>query len=201
MKKYYDLANIAILGVCIVVLYNQNNKTKEENAVLVSNQKAFMAENSALKDENRVFKFTVEQLNYSNDSILQEMNKVRKSLSIKDKNLNQIQYITSEITKVDTLVFRDTIFQEPSLDIDTTLNDEWYNLRLHLKYPSTIVTTPSFRSDKYILVESVKETVNPPKKFWLFRLFQKKHTVLKVDVVEKNPYIKNKDSRFIEILK
>lgn len=201
MKKYYDLAIIAILGVCIVLLYNRNNKTKEENAVLISNQKAFMAENSALKNENRVFKFTVEQLNYSNDSILQEMNKVRKSLNIKDKNLNQIQYITSEITKVDTLVFRDTIFQKPSLDIDTTLNDDWYNLRLHLKYPNTIVTTPSFTSEKYILVESVRETVNPPKKFWLFRLFQKKHTVLKVDVVEKNPYIKNKDSRFIEILK
>lgn len=201
MTKHYDLAIIAILGVCIVLLYNRNNKTKEENAVLVSNQKAFMAENSALKDENRVFKFTVEQLNYSNDSILQEMNKVRKSLNIKDKNLNQVQYITSEITKVDTLVFRDTIFQDPSLDIDTTLSDEWYNLRLHLKYPSTIVTTPSFNSEKYILVESVRETVNPPKKFWLFRLFQKKHTVLKVDVVEKNPYIKNKDNRFIEILK
>ena len=52
----------------------------------MSNQKAFIAENSSLKEENRVFKFTVEQLNYYNDSILQKMNEVRKELKIKDGN-------------------------------------------------------------------------------------------------------------------
>lgn len=52
----------------------------------MSNQKAFIAENSSLKEENRAFKFTVEQLNYYNDSILQKMNDVRKELKIKDCN-------------------------------------------------------------------------------------------------------------------
>ena len=65
----------------------------------MSNQKTFIAENSFLKEENRVFKFTVEQLNYYNDSILQKMNEVRKELKIKDSNLKQMQYILSEATK------------------------------------------------------------------------------------------------------
>ena len=52
----------------------------------ISNEKAFIAENSSLKNENRVFKFTVEQLNYYNNSILQKMNEVRKELKIKDGN-------------------------------------------------------------------------------------------------------------------
>ena len=66
--------------------YNRNQDLKDEISVSMSNQKAFIAENSSLKEENRVFKFTVEQINYYNDSILQKMNKVRKELKIKDGN-------------------------------------------------------------------------------------------------------------------
>ena len=46
-----------------------------------------------------------------------------------------------------------------------------------------------------------KETVNPPKKCFILRGFQKKHKVVEVVVVEKNTYIKNKQQRFIEIVK
>ena len=56
----------------------------------VSNEKAFIAENSSFRDENMVFKFTVEQLNYYNDSILKKMNDVRKELKIKDGNNAEI---------------------------------------------------------------------------------------------------------------
>ena len=59
-------------------------------SISVSNEKAFIAENSSLKNENRVFKFTVEQLNYYNDSILQKMNEVRKELKIKDFNNTKV---------------------------------------------------------------------------------------------------------------
>ena len=167
----------------------------------MSNQKAFIAENSSLKEENRVFKFTVEQLNYYNDSILQKMNDVRKELKIKDDNLKQMQYLLSEATKKDTIVFRDTLFREPTLNIDTLIGDKWYQMRLGLKYPSTITTDPKFVSEKYIMVDYKKETINPPKKFFLFRWFQRKHTILEVNMVERNPYIENKNNRFIEIIK
>ena len=39
------------------------------------------------------------------------------------------------------------------------------------------------------------------KKLWLCRLFQKKHTILVVDVFDKNPYVNTDYIRFIEILK
>lgn len=191
------LVSLAI-GSC--VLYNKNQNLKEELSISISNEKAFIAENSSLKNENRVFKFTVEQLNYYNDSILQKMNDVRKELKIKDGNLKQMQYLLSEATKKDTIVFRDTLFREPTLDIDTLVGDKWYQMRLGLKYPSTITTEPKFVSEKYIMVDYKKETINPPKKCWLLRLFQKKHKVVEVNVVEKNPYTENKQQRFIEII-
>lgn len=203
VKKYVGIGIVILVGLLAIstyTLYNRNQNLKEEISVAMSNQKAFIAENSSLKEENRVFKFTVEQLNYYNDSILQKMNEVRKELNVKDKDLKQMQYLLSEATKKDTIVFRDTLFREPLLNIDTLIGDKWYQMRLGLKYPSTITTAPTFISEKYVVVDYKKETINPPKKCWLLRLFQKKHKVVEVNVVEKNPYIENKQQRFIEIV-
>ena len=203
VKKYIRIGVIvltSLLAVSTYILYNRNQDLKEEISVSMSNQKAFIAENSSLKEENRVFKFTVDQLNYYNDSILQKMNEVRKELHIKDDNLKQMQYLLSEATKKDTIVFRDTLFREPTLDIDTLVGDKWYNIRLGLKYPNLITTNPTFISEKYIIVNKKKETINPPKKFFLFRWFQKKHWVMEVNIKEKNPYIKEVNNKFVEII-
>ena len=73
MKKYIKIGIVILFGLLDVSTYalcNRNQDLKEEISVSMSNQKAFIAENSSLKEENRVFKLTVEQLNYYNDSIL-----------------------------------------------------------------------------------------------------------------------------------
>lgn len=203
ITKYIRIIVFALLvslSIGSYILYTKNQSLKEELSISVSNEKAFVADNSSLKNENRAFKFTIEQLNCYNDSILQKMNDVRKELKIKDKDLKQMQYLLSEATKKDTIVFGDTLFREPTLDIDTLVGDKWYQMKLWLKYPGTITTDPKFVSEKYITTSLKKETINPPKKCWLLRLFQKKHKVVEVNVVEKNPYIENRQQRFIEIV-
>ena len=203
VKKYIRIGIVilvSLLSISVYTLYTNNQKLKEETATLISNQKAFIAENSSLKNESRAFKFTIEQLNYYNDSILQKMNDVRKELKIKDKNLKQLQYLLSVSTKKDTVLFTDTIFRDKSLALDTIIGDKWYNIRLGLKYPNLIYTEPTFTSEKYIIVNKKKETVNPPKKFFLFRWFQRKHWVMEVHIKEKNPYIKEIDNKFVEII-
>ena len=204
VKKYIRIGIVilvSLLAISTYTLYTNNQKLKEEISISMSNQKAFIAENSSLKEENRVFKFTIEQLNHYNDSILQKMNEVRKELKIKDKDLKQMQYLLSEAQKKDTIVLRDTLFREPTLKIDTLLGDRWYQMKLELRYPSTIITEPKFVSEKYVIVDYKEETINPPKKCAIARWFQKKHKVVEVEVVEKNPYIENKQQRFIEIVK
>lgn len=203
MIKYVKVGIAIIIGVLFVgicILYNKNQSLMGELSVLVSNQKASIAENSSLKDENRVFKFTVEQLNYYNDSILQKMNDARKELRIKDKNIKQLQYLLSVSTKKDTVLFTDTLFRDKELALDTIIGDKWYNIRLGLKYPNLIYTEPTFTSEKYIIVNKKRETVNPPKKFFLFRWFQKKHWVMEVHIKEENPYIKETNNKFVEII-
>ena len=203
VKKYIRIGIVilvSLLAVSTYTLYNRNQDLKEEISVSISNQKAFIAENFSLKEENRAFKFTVEQLSYYNDSILQKMDEVRKELKIKDKNLKQMQYLLSESTKRDTVLFTDTIFKDKELALDTLIGDKWYNIKLGLKYPNLIYTEPTFISEKYIITNKRKETINPPKKFFLFRWFQRKHWVMEVYIKEKNPYIKEINNKFVEII-
>lgn len=204
MRKYiiaFIVLIIVFLSFSVRYLQVKNDLLKEENSILTNNQKAYAKENSILKKDAILFKFTIEQLNYYNDSILIEMKKVQKDLKIKDDQLKALYYVNSQASKKDTVVFRDTLFRDPYLRIDTIIGDMWYSQNLSLRYPDTIITNPKFISDKYIILNTDKQTVDPPKKFFIARWFQKKQTIIEVNIVEKNPYIKTKEQKFIEIIK
>lgn len=202
-KKSYILYIIIaiILFAYIGILRKKNSILASQLDVSRANEKAYIISNSQLKDRERVFKMSIEQLEYMSDSLTKKIDAVRKELKIKDKNLKQMQYLLSEAQRRDTIVFRDTLFRDPVIKIDTLVGDEWYQMKLGLRYPSTIITSPKFISEKFVMINYKKETVNPPKKFFLARWFQKRHKVVEVEVVEKNPYIENKQQRFIEIIK
>ena len=203
MKRHIQIIAVILISALGVTTYIQYEKVKSLNielSISKSNEKAFIEENNELKDRNLAFKFTIDQINYLNDSLITKMNEVRKELKIKDKDLKQMQYLLSTAQKTDTIVFRDTLFRDRNLQIDTLLGDSWYNIKLGLSYPNLITTTPTFKSEKYIVTSTRKETIKPPKKCAIARWFQKKHKVVEVIIHEKNPYITNKETRFIEIV-
>lgn len=205
MKSYLYIG-IALLGITsaiiIGILLNQRSKTEKKWKDAVENTKAYSELFSNSENKNRAFKLTIDQLKNSNDSIFKELNKVRKELKVKDSKLKSLQYVSSSFSKVDTITLKgDTVFKDSQLNIDTLLSDKWYSVKVGLKYPSTVTIEPKFLSIKYIVVSAKKETVNPPKRFFLFRWFQKKQIRVNVDVVEKNPYVQNQDNRFVEIVR
>ena len=200
MKKYLIITIIILLAI-IGAMWQQVKYANQKWETAEANVKAYANLANTAQGKNAALQLTVDQLGYFKDSVLQELNNTRKELKIKDKNLKALQAVSSSFTKKDTITLRDTLFKDPSIAIDTIIGDKWYNVRLGLKYPSMVAVEPYFKSEKHIIVSSKKETVNPPKKFWLFRLFQKKHLVLHIDVVEKNPYVDNESSRYIEVIK
>lgn len=205
MKKvvvYLLIVILALIGVAIAEWY-QIKKVSSRWETAEANVKAYSNQLSNSKSKNTALVLTVDQLKYFSDSVLQALDETRKELKIKDKNLKALQAIESGFKKRDTIRITqtDTLFKEPTLAIDTVIGDKWYQLKLGLKYPSMITTEPYFKSEKHIVVSSKKETIDPPKKFFLLRWFQRKHTVLHIDVVEKNPYVENENSKYIEILK
>jgi hypothetical protein len=193
---------VLILGMISVISLQSSriDGLKEDLSISIANEKALFADNDSLSNRGRVLQLTVEQLNYINDSIIIKMNEVRKELKIKNKNIKELEYQLSEAKKTDTLIFRDTLFRNPEVKIDTTLRDKWYSLNLKLEYPSTVIASPKFISERYVVQSLRKETIKPPKKCWLGRLFQKKHKIIETVVIEKSPYIINKQEKYIKII-
>ena len=204
IKKYIHIGMtllIPILTVALILTVKSRGKIEKRWKESTENVKSYSELFSNSENKNRGFKLTIDQLQYFNDSILRELNETREALKIKDTKLKSLQYLSSTFIKYDTLIIKDTLFKDPQIQVDTVLSDEWYSIRIGLKYPSIVTVNPMFRSVKHIVVSSRRETVNPPKKFFLFRWFQKKHTILNIDVIEKNPYMKEQNSRYIEIIK
>ena len=201
-KLVYILLGVLILtGISMYWLYNRYQKLTAEYSISIENIKAYDAELSGLKDDTKVYKLTIEQLNYFNDSIIKKMKVVQKELGIKDKRLQQLQYEASHAQRADTIILKDTIFRDSQLKLDTIVGDKWFRTNLHLEFPSTIALKPEIELERYTFISGKRETVNPPKKFFLFRWFQKKMTVITVTVKENNPYVKNKESKYVQIIK
>jgi hypothetical protein len=202
MNKYLIIVIIVLLAL-MGAGWEQIKITEKKWERAEANVKAYSEQLSASKSKNTALMLTVDQLEYFNDSVLKALDDTRNELKIKDKNLKVLQAVKSGFTKKDTITVTqvDTLFKEPTLAIDTLIGDDWYNIQLGLKYPSMIAVKPYFKSEKHIIVSNKKETVNPPKKFFLLRWLQKRHTVLHIDVIEKNPYVENENSKYVEIIK
>lgn len=204
--------NKFLIGVVITLLlllgtttyyYKQYQRSVEELKLSVNNNKAYSKELGNIKGENIQFQFTIEQLRYFNDSINDKLLNTSKKLGIKESKIKSLQYLLTVTSRTDTIdiLQRDTIFKDDSINIDTIIGDQWYTLKLGLRYPNKILTEPTFKSEKTIITYDRKETINPPKKFLLLRWFQKKHKVRIVEVHEGSPYVKDSLQRFIEIIK
>lgn len=203
MKKYLYVTLISIAIFISGAFVHKRSELKKYKRLYdkeLQNVEAYRASNSGLKEDIRQYQMTMSDLRSSKDSIDRKLSKVIDELKIKDKKIEYLQYQTKTIYKTDTVQMQDTIFV-PEAHVDTLIGDEWYNLRLKLDYPSTIIATPTFNSEQYVIINTKKEYNSKPSKLFFVRWFQKKHTVVEVNVEEKSPYITNKENKFIKILK
>ena len=177
------------------------NKSNEANL------KAYIALNDTLRSTNRMFEFKASQLNYINDSLVNQMNTIRKNIGVKDKNLKGLGYIKSTVRIHDTLFVNRIRDGDKPLSIDTVINKKWYQIEIDYKgsrcseCKDTLIVSPKVSSEKYVVISTSKEYVDAPKKWWLQRIFQKKEEVVDVKVEEMNPYIYSDHERFIKVIK
>lgn len=189
---------IILFLIGVAIQGHSLKKTKEQLEKVTINYKALEEEIFSLNKENKQYLFTIDELTNSKDSVVLELNKTRKQLKIKDKQLKDLGYLLSTASKTDTLYIRDTIFQKDVL-IDTTITDnKWYSTELRLEYPNEIIVSPTFISEKELFFYTRKEILNPSS-CWFVNLFKKKTDIIEVVVEEKNPYIKNNKQKFIHI--
>lgn len=202
MNKYIYII-LSAVALLYAVTYScqreELQKYKELYNKESQNVEAYKLHNSGLKDNIRQYQMTMDDLRGSRDSLDKKLTSIVDELKIKDKRIKHLQYQTKVIYKTDTIQVPDTIIV-PEAHVDTLLGDKWYSLRLQLDYPSTIIASPTFNSEQYVVINTKKEYNKKPSKLFFIRWFQKKHYVVEVNVEEKSPYITNKESKFIKIL-
>lgn len=194
---------VALIAGLGIVTWQQSAKIKRLNTELLvstNNNKAYEAERDSLKDNAVQFQFTIDQLKYSKDSLVNRINEIRKQVKTKDKQITELQYFASVTQKRDSVVTHDTIFQK-GVVLDTLLGDDWSQLAIRAEYPNILDVNYSFKNETLVVMHDSRVTVDPPKKCWLARLFQKKQTIVEIDVVQENPYCVNKEQKFIQIVK
>lgn len=190
---------VLMLGV-INAQHQTIKKYKTNISVLISNNKALISQIDSVADRAIEFKSTIESLDYYNDSISHRLKDAYEKLNIKDKTIKRLEYIASMALIRDSIIVKDTIFVK-DYHLDTSMTTKWYDIGLRLDYPNKVEVNPNVISEKYIISHTSRETVNKPKKFFLWRWLQRKHNIIRVEVVEENPYITNTQTKFIEIVK
>lgn len=199
-----------VVGICLTACIGLGWTIHYQNKIIdelqfdlkhaVNNNIAYEEANSYLKDRIVAFQLTTDQLTYSKDSLTHKLDSIRRVIGVKDKQIKQLQYLASENRKRDTILVKgDPIFVQDAV-LDTTIRDAWSSLTLHAEYPNLIETEFAFWNSTAIVVHDSRVTIKPPKKCWIGRLFQKKQTIVEIDVLQENPYCVNKNQKFIEII-
>ena len=204
MKKWIYIIFSILLSLFILYFINtikNNKKLRGEIDIYNQNIETLLHTRDTLEISNRALLINTDLLNYSNDSLIRELNKIRKDIKIKEKEIESLHKINLIGNKKDSLIVKDTIFRDKLINIDTTIRDKWSAVNIKLEYPSTIKVDMTMRSDLSIFTYNRKEPIKKPKKTKLGRFFQKKRKVLEVEVVENNPNIVIKQNKFIKIIK
>ena len=194
-----ELIIVTSLLSVITIMFSKINNLKENLDYAQNNVKAYSSLNDSLMQNSRVFSLKIEELSYLNDSIFNEMKNVSDRLKIRENQIKQLQYIKDEYNKTDTVFIRDTIFNDPSFELDTMIGDEWGKTRLELKYPNEIIVGHSYVNKKHIVFSSKKEYVKQ-RKWFLPKLFTRKRIYVEATVIDENPYVETKESRFVECI-
>ena len=198
--EYIKWVVIAILAGLVVYLWSTKSNYKDLYNTAASNNKAYQEQIEGLNESNKAFQFTIDQLKQLNDSSVKSLDSMRKELKIKDRKILQMQKTKEYVYIHDSIKVIDTFVKEPNFVFDTCLQDKWHRNCIYIAYPNEIGMSTEVYLEQDCFLYKKRETVNPPKKTWLGRLFQKKHDVYQVILYEHNPYSTIKENKFIKIL-
>lgn len=188
------------LAIALFIFANKYQTTKEQLDNATNNNAAYQQQLEGAQNSLIQYQFTIEQLTYFNDSVSNKLKDAIKESAIKDKKIKELQYMLAHYERTDTIRLYDTIFCEPEFIFDTVIGDKWMNADLHLEYPSTIGLKQNVTTERTVIIHAEKETVDPPSKCFLIRWFQKKRTVVRVEILENNKYLKYQQNTFIKTL-
>ena len=186
---------ISLLTVTIFVLGGQLKDKQNEIDRLSNNIQAYEQLVTNKEQTNTVLQLTINELNNSKDSLIQEIQQTKKKLNVKNKNLVQAQVINTVIkdtvTKVITVDrnFNETLKINPLTTIKVSRTD------------SILTAKIDIQNQQILFIEEKKVYKNKYKNGWLrfWHFDWKKIRVRKYQIENSNPLIRVTDTRIIEV--
>lgn len=198
----------AILGACVafllswcVILKADNKKLSEGLERAQNNIEAYQGSLQGSQQANNVLRLTVDDLKNYNDSLVHQLDSVRKELKIKPKYLNTAATQTQLINVTDgtdvkdsAIVVKDSIYTDKIKfnDLTTvyfTLTNDSVRIGLDIK------------NKQYLYIFTDRHYKN--KKSFIKRLFTfdfKKVNTYKYNIINENDLVKTEDVKVIEIV-
>lgn len=193
--KVVTIGIISLLTVAIFILGSQLDKKNKEIDRLFNNIKAYEQLATENKKLNTVLQLTVNELNNSKDSLIQQVEQARKELKVKNKNLQQAQVINT--------VIRDTVTKVITVnrDFDEELKINPLTTIKVTRTDSILTAKIDITNQQILFIEEKKEYKNKYKNGWIrfWHFDWKKIKVRKYQIHNTNPIIKITDTRIIEV--
>lgn len=190
-------ALIIILCAALFYFVSKCDRVANERDQYASLTKSYSRVITDSDNERTMFRMRIEDLETTGDSLIQTLDSMRREIGIRDKRLKSMHHRVTFVEKTDTVYLSDSIFIS---NLDTILTDGWVSTHLKIEIPNKVSQSVSVKNQTDLFVSTKKETVNPPRKFFLFRLFQRKHLVITVVAKEGNPWCRTAESRHVEIV-
>lgn len=197
VKTNFSTIAVIIIGILTAFLFIQNNKlTKYSQDIdrLNNNILYYQEQMDSTVNDNRTLQLTIEDFKHSNDSIINELDQVRKDLKIKDKELIQAQAQQQEI-KLDTTV----VIQEDNFTKEIKPNK--LTSLLIIKKDSFLTAKLDIKNEQFLYLASKREYKRQYKNFFrrLCHFDFKKRTVYKYIIHNTNDLIEVTNTRLIQI--
>lgn len=196
--KVVAVSFIMLLTAISFYMHNQlEYKDKQINA-LQNNIEFYQSISENEHGRNIVLQTTVDELNQSKDSLLQQITKIQKQLDIKNKNLISTNVINTQIK--DSIK---TIIKPIDRDFIKELNLNQLTTIIVSRIDSTLSVKLDLQNQQILFIEDTKEYKKKYKNGFIRFLhldWRKKH-VRKYNIHNSNDLIKITDSRIVEIIK
>jgi len=132
---------------------------------------------------------SISELRRGNDSLMVHYRELLAKNNIKIKDVGFVGGV-STVASV-TLVINYKLLQGCH-----DLSDKDITNIVCINKDSSITSNILLKNEVSIIGTSKKETINPERKFFLWRWFQKKQIVTYVEVIQSNPYVKSEKQNF-----
>lgn len=197
MNKIRALIVLVLIyfGISNYTLRNKLSKLDNELGISKSNVEYYQNALSNSKEQNRVLQLNINDFKSSNDSLINELNKTKDQLKIKDSSLKAVAGIST--------VFRDTITDTISVDRDFYVelkSNELTTIKIKRKEGQITCIPEIFNHQDLFIIE--EKVYRNKYKNWFQRLVHfdfKKDNIQNYKIINSNNCIQVLDTRIIKI--